>query len=33
MDIKNLSEKEIKNCLTNIGCDKSVKEENHEVHR
>ena len=27
MDIKNLSEKEIKNCLTNIGCDKSVMEQ------
>lgn len=27
MDIKGLSEKEIKNCLTNIGCDNSVIEQ------
>ena len=27
MDTKNLSEKEIKNCLTNIGCDNRVIEQ------
>lgn len=27
MDIKNLSEKEIKNCLANIGFDKSAMEQ------
>lgn len=27
MDIKNLSEKEIRACLANIGCDKSVMEQ------